>query len=430
VIKQYVNLNYHGKKHHGRTVHLRAEASDITKDDVERAEWSVVPEGRDNTAARYLSHAARARMRRKVTGNIDNRFGNTVYLPHVGGDRYTINVAKRGDDASAKELEVIQTWRKIYYTVHYMNRRCKRIFNAVKARFAAAFEEAFIELEEVALKRTRKDEPQTRSTDFLGHLYNRQSVLRNRPFHLRIVVVNDIGDIVGARYSETGLSTKRKTIETDDGLSTVRGYPWLKKAQGRVEPRGRWHNIDSCARKAGDRRVTIDLRRHRHFSRAIDAGRTVEIRLRTREFDAYCGHSIGNFCCVRINEDGSDAQVQTTILQTFTHELGHGLQQVVRRERTFDDRGVPSGWKKNTLWHTDDKGGQGPHCAKNAKTVASDRTASGRIYTHGRGTLCTMFFRDDDEVDASGKFCDSCLPRLKRVNIGATAMRRQGWNRC
>lgn len=430
MIKQYVNLNFNADDHHGSMVHLEVEASDITDEDVERAEWKVEPEGEDNTPDRFLAHASRARMRRDLTGNNNNLFRNTVYLPHVGGDKYKIKCAKRGDESTTQESDVFETWRKIYFTVHAMNDRCEQIFNQVKARFKAAFEEAFIELEEVTVNRTRRDEPQTRSTNFLAHLYRRRPRLSDRPFHLRIVVLNDIGDIVGARYGDTGLSSKQFTLDTDNDLSTVRGYRWLRRAKARIEPRGRWRNIADYTRKTGDKQVEIDLRGHRRISRAIDNGDTIEIRIRTREFDAYCGHSIGNFCCVRINEPGTDAQIQTTILQTFTHELGHGFQQVVGRERTYNDRGVPTGWENNALWHTNDQGGQGTHCAKNAKLVASDETTSGQIYTHDSGTLCTMFFRADDNVDADGKFCDSCLPRLKRVNIGSASMRRQGWNRC
>jgi hypothetical protein len=429
VIKQYVNLGYNKDKHHGSQVHFEVQASNLTEADVKRAEWWVEPEGGDNTPSRYLSHASRARMKRKVTGNQKDRFRNTIYLPHVGGDKYKIKCSKYKDRSNPHALDdVFQTWRKIFFTVHYMNDDCKRFYNNVKARFKAAFEEAFIELEEVTVNNTLKDEPQTRSTNVLSHLYRKRPRLSNRPFHLRIVVLNDIGSVVGSRYTQKGISTKQWTKNTDKDLCIVRGYSWRKSAKARVEPRGRWYNINAHTTKSGKREIKIDLRTHKRLSEAIDTGKTIEIRLRTREFRAYCGHSIGNFCCVRINEPGTDAQTQKTILQTFAHELGHGLRQAVRRERTYNDRGRPTGWEKNALWHTNKYGGQGPHCFKNAKLVASRKTTSGKIYTHDSGTLCTMFFRADANVDADGKFCDSCLPRLKRVNIGASAMRRQGWN--
>ena len=35
----------------------------------------------------------------------------------------------------------------------------------------------------------------------------------------------------------------------------------------------------------------------------------------------------------------------------------------------------------------------------------------------------------DADVDADGKFCDHCLPRMKRVGLGADQMRLKGWGR-
>jgi hypothetical protein len=430
VIKQYVNLEVNAEDHHGNTVYLEVAASNIDDEDVERVEWWVEPQGGDNTPDRYLAFASRARMLREVTGNRDNKFNNTLNLPHVGGNQYKVKCSKYEDRSTTQESDVFQTWRKLFFTVHCMNDSCEQIFNRVKARFKAAFEEAFIELVEVTVDRTRRDEPQTKSTNFLTHLYRRWPRLSNRPFHLRIVVLNDIGDIVGGRYTDTGVCVKHFFMDTDNDLSMVRGHDWRRRVHARIMPRGRWRNIRRYASKAGDRRIEIDLREHRRISRAIDDGESIEVRVQTWEFDAYCGHSIGNFICVRVNEPGTEAEIQTTILQTFTHELGHGLQQTVRRERTYNDSGVADGWENNALWHTDDKGGRGPHCAKNAMLEASAETTSGQIYTHDSGTLCTMFFRADAAVDANGEFCDACLPRLKRVDIGAEAMRGQGWNRC
>jgi hypothetical protein len=131
---------------------------------------------------------------------------------------------------------------------------------------------------------------------------------------------------------------------------------------------------------------------------------------------------------VRINETGTPAQIQTTILQTFTHEVGHGFQQAIRRERTYNAAGNADGWDNNATWHTDNFGGQGPHCSTNAVLGPDPDTTSGQSYRHGAGTLCTMFYRDDPAVDAAGKFCANCLPRLKRVKLGAAEMRRQGWD--
>lgn len=132
----------------------------------------------------------------------------------------------------------------------------------------------------------------------------------------------------------------------------------------------------------------------------------------------------------------NEANPNVTVLQTFTHEVGHGFQQVVRREKLYKPNGARDGakWDTNANWHTDDYGGQGPHCHYNAIAVAAvhpyDRTSSGMTYDHDPtlSTLCTMFFRDDLAVDVDGKFCVSCQPRLTRVNLGQAMMKKQYWN--
>ena len=129
-----------------------------------------------------------------------------------------------------------------------------------------------------------------------------------------------------------------------------------------------------------------------------------------------------------------DGQSENEILQTFTHEIGHGLQQVVRRETTYSADGAAQGSEANPKWHYNEYGGQGPHCSTNAKLVADqsdpkDRTASGQIYVYDSGTLCTMFFSGDSHVDRDGKFCATCLPRLKRVKLSEAKMKAQGWDR-
>jgi hypothetical protein len=428
MIKQYVNLPPDAPRAHGARVGLSAEAASLAEPDVGFTEWWVEPSGADNVDARYLARVARARARHPERRNLRGRFTNTLILPHVGGDRYKVRCSKRGDRSSPLEVEEIETWRKIYYTVHYMNAACLTIFNNVKTKLLAAFEEAFIELKEEAVLRTLRDEPKTRSSNALEHLYRRRPGLANRPFHLRIVVLNDIYDVEDGEYTQTGVAAKVTVIATDQPLTDLTATHWRRRARARIEPAGRWMGIRAFASKTGERSITVDLGGHPQLSKAIDDGNTLAIEVATRERGHYLGHSLGNFCCVRINETGTQAEIEQTILQTFTHEIGHGFQQAVRRERTYDASGVANGWENNPRWHDDAFGGQGPHCSTNAKLAADPDTTSGQTYVHDTGTMCTMFFRDDPAVDADGKFCDTCKPRLRRVNLGERRMREKGWN--
>jgi hypothetical protein len=433
MVKQYVNLPTKSKDHHGSRVPLEVEASNLGAGKIGVSYWWVEDApGATNTDLKYLSSTERARPRRTRTRNKKKKFRNTALLPHAGGDKYKVKCSKNKDHSDPKDVEEFETWRKIFYTVHYMNAQCLATFNAVKGRFEAAYkDDAFIELEQSTIKKTLLDEPHTLATDpALGHLYKKNPPLKRKPFHLRIVVLNDIYDLINGRYTETGVSSKVTTITSDNPLSDISAKHFLRRARARVEPSGTSYSIRKFVTKTGDDTIEVDLTKHKQLSKAIDKGKTIRIVVATRERDHYLGHSLGNFCCVRINETGTPAEIETTILQTFTHEVGHGFQQVVEREANYDGAGNFSAWENNPMWHDDDYGGQGPHCHTNAKLDPDPDTASGQTYIHDSGTLCTMFFRDDDDVDVDGKFCAGhCIPRLKRVNLDKAHMKAQGWNR-
>lgn len=432
MIKQYVNLPFKAAEHHGRRVSLEATSPQLGPNKIGTSEWWLEPGGA-NTDPKFLSAAQRCQLQSTYPRNKQDKFRNVVTLPHTGGDRFKIKCSKRGDRSNAHQVEEIEVWRKFYYTVHWMNPSCRRLFSAVQARFENAFKLAFIEAKKMAMSKTRKDEPWTLADPpELPHLYRKTPALAHKPFHLRIVIVRDIYDLADWPYNRGGLSTTSFNIPTPDPLSDARGHPWLASAEARVEPAGPWVNIGAFVRKTGPHAVHVDFSAFRALASAVAAGHTIAVRIRLRVRDHYCGHSLGNFVVVRAEEPGkTPAQVKSCVLQTFTHEVGHGLQQVVEREPLFTAAGARDGsrWETNPKWHTNNYGGQGDHCHTNATLrLAPGATTSGRIYEHLAGTLCTMFFRDDPAVDAAGKFCASCLPRLKRVNLDSRQMRAKNWD--
>jgi len=434
-IKQYVNLPRKPADHHGSSVLIEVGAAQLGEGKIGTSEWWVDPVGADNTDLKYLSKLKRCRMASKYARNRRDKFRNTLILPHVGGDKYKASCSKKGDRSSPKEGDEYETWRKIFYTVHWMNQACKDTFDAVKARFEDAFKLAFIEIEKKADSQTKVDEPRTIATPpHLPHLYDRRPVLSNKPFHLRIVVLNDIYDAVAMVMTWASTQSKHLVLNiAPEEFSDHTATHWLRSARARVLPNGTWVNIRKYVNKTGPSGLEVDLTAHKIFSKAIDKGKSLKVQVTFRQREHYLGHSLGNFVCVRINEVGTAAQIQRTILQTFTHEVGHGFQQAVRREALFKPDGGRDNpkWEDNPMWHTNDYGGQGPHCHKNAKVVVdpAGKTSSGFTYVHDAGTLCTMFFRDDAAVDADGKFCDHCLPRMKRVGLGADQMSLKGWGR-
>lgn len=437
--KQYVNLPSNPKKQHGKTLKLEARVTGLAVGKPATLVWKVEPVGTDNTDLKFLARKQRARLRKKETRRTGAKKGDTLFpnkldLPHVGGDIHRVTCWRKDAPANILSTTDYETWRKIFYTVHYMNQQCLNTFQAVQARFEQAFAEGYIEIDERQRLQTLKDEPMTDAKNAaLPHLYRRKPALADKPFHLRIVVVNDLYDKETADYEETGKTVSPVTIQTDQPL--VSGKRWLLRARARIEgtPKKPWRNVKRWTTRTSDTDVEIDLTKRKEFVKALAAGKTIGVNLRVRERSHYLGHSIGNFCCVRINETGTPAQIEQIILQTFTHETGHGFQQAVRRERLHDAKGNRAkgagAWEKNAHWHDDEYGGVGPHCSTNARLVPSLDTSSSQIYEHDSGTLCTMFYRGDTAVDVDGSFCSSCLPRLERVDLGAAQMLRQGWTR-
>ena len=159
----------------------------------------------------------------------------------------------------------------------------------------------------------------------------------------------------------------------------------------------------------------------------LDRGKsvTIDIKLATLD-DGACGYNFGNICVVRTNED--PGRRDTVILQTLTHEIGHGIQQAKKTLDVHDDAGTKTGTEDNPKWYTDDHGGQGPHCWTNAKEVNSTKTTSGKTYAHDAGKLCTMFHRDDAEVDPDGKFCPTCVEQIKKTDFSKAFMIAKNWN--
>lgn len=430
-IKQYVNLPYDAAKNQGSRIVYEVTGKDIGDEDKVLSEWWVEATG-TNTDIKYLTRKARARMRRTYVKNKKDKFKNTIYLPHVGGDRCKVKCSKKGDRSKAVEKAEVETWRKLFYTVHYMNAQCKKMHLDLKTDFEKAFADSFIELERVGLLPTKEDEPRTRSTNSLSHLYNKKPRLSDRPFHLRLVIINDL-------YEN---KTKRKTVngKTTAVFSVPLSYP-LRDAKKKYiiycrvrVGKGGWRNVNKYVKPSGDSQVDVDLTKYKWINKQLAKGRKFKFKIMYKARSHYLGHSIGNFCCVRIKEAGSEADRKKTILQTLTHEVGHGCQQVVRRERTYSAKGAKKKFEKNPTWYTDKYGGQGPHCSINAElrptppNQDATGTTSGQEYEWKSGTLCTMFHKDNSNVDAKGAFCASCKPRLQRVDLGRRNMRKKGWN--
>jgi len=436
VIKRYVNLPEQPAGDDDSCGPLIASSDSLGAECVAVTEWWVEA-GSDNTDLKYLSAAERVRLQNTYVTNEKDEFKNHVILPHVGGDRYTVKCSKKGDRSSPMEVEEIETWRKFFYTVHLMNQDCEDLFNAVQQRFEDAFggsDKAFIELEKLEGVRTTKDEPRTLSEsgkEELPHLWpNPRPPEQHKPFHLHVFVVNDICELLEKVFVGKQLSGTSFSFTTKLPLSDFTSNSWLVSSQLFIEPDfdHPW-DIAPFVTQTGSNDFQVDFSGDAALTAAAQ-DQQLTVKTTVRVMKGFCGYSLNNVVVVRINEpDRTPEQVKSTVLQTFTHEIGHACQQVVRSEDLFDpdtgDAAPPP--EQNDKWDDSVAGSQGGHCTTNARPKPPVACPLNE-YVHDSGTLCTMFYRDDPDVDSDGKFCDSCLPRLKRVNLDAAHMTEQGWD--
>ena len=205
------------------------------------------------------------------------------------------------------------------------------------------------------------------------------------------------------------------------------GDTWKKELKAKVGSTGAEKTLDAARwEKVSKEEVKIKLHEDADLNAALDRGNKVTLRLKLNVLlnAGCCGYSIGNFVVCRSKDP------EVSVLQTFTHEIGHGLQQSRKELKTYKaDTGAADGTEANPKWYTDDHGGQGPHCWTNAKEVDSDKTTSGKTYDHDstKGSLCTLYHADHAKVDADGKFCETCLENLRRTDLSAEAMIAKGW---
>ncbi|MFT5659288.1 MAG: hypothetical protein ACI9KN_002571 [Gammaproteobacteria bacterium] len=81
-----------------------------------------------------------------------------------------------------------------------MNDDWRSFLSDLKAKFENVYKDSFIEFEVVAETSTLVDEPHTPTSNTFNHLYNSTPALANRPFHLRLVVLNNISEAENNNY--------------------------------------------------------------------------------------------------------------------------------------------------------------------------------------------------------------------------------------
>lgn len=470
VIKQYVNLPSGVTTHQGPTRQLRVAPNNVPAvAPGDRAEWWVEPDGTSNTNIFFIPPATRnptspsgiagARVTNTqttltTTGANRNHFVNTINLPHVGGDNYVVKVSRRNNRPQFHTSDTFQTWRKLFYTVFHVTPTNLAEFNAVEQQFKDAFLEPFVEWENVAkipglTQQTKVNVGGNFTTGNIPFMNGRPGAvmnlrpagtgtLNNKPFHAALLIATvlfetrNIPMTLNNQSNPIGSTTFLHDLHTD--ASTTFAFILRANAAwtGRPTNNVRFHFAAPVHSAAGST-VTWDLTTVPGLTSFLagNAARRFQLSFTVVREDRFAGFSTRNFCVARTSAGITDA------LQTYTHELAHSLGHVVRSERRFNEAGVRMSNELNVFHHTDEFGGQGPHCSTNAVLVPAtpaqiaNGATSGQIFRWSGvagQTLCTMFFRSDARVDENGRFCPSCEPRMRRTNMDRASQTARGWN--
>lgn len=468
VIKQYVNLdaraiaattNAYGPR---RPVRVTPDNLSAVRR-ADRVEWWCLPVGANNTDPSYIQAARRIFPREGRTAitplvgsTSTGHFQTRVRFPWVGGDQYEVKVCKRADNrdpAKTRTLpDTFETWRKVFYTVYYMGEGAFDFFNRVEPQIEDAFSRCFVELEKVQMipTLTVMGKVNTDAADAFmngspsavlnlrptgtGRLPNHAAT---KPYHLATLIAPDIYEtethpIDFLSDAAVGSTVVGYRLFQQDGNTTLVAADCVNQARIRWTGHPAWVNVQAhiTLLSVADRQSEFawDFRPVAGLTNflAAAAGNTYEADLEvTEEVRNFVGYNWRNFCVLQT------ATGTTSALQTFTHEVGHALGQVVRRERKWDaatgNTAQPA--EANPRWHTDNFGGQGDHCWHNARLQAAPPPDGlTAVYVHDSGQLCTMFYADEPNVDPNGRFCIYCEPRLKRQNLDRTRQVSASWN--
>jgi hypothetical protein len=408
VIKQYVNLEPDpNNKDYGNTRTVKVAPDQLKNvQPTDRIEWWAETVGNDNVPNLYIDPALRPQFDppfSPLTGPIGNQYFETTFkLPQVGGNEYQIKACKQVDNRDPKKTvtlkDTIQTWRKLYYTLYHMGITGLANFKVIKDKFEEAFKECFVEFNNVAQIKTLRIVKTFDADPYNGVFLDGSSnaiidlkpcgskgTLSNKPFHLALLIVPDFyftlhseeinKNIRDIKVSSVQVPNEDIFFNPADPLSFIRSAT--------ISWPGYSYNVRDKFTYLGNNQVDWDFTSVPGLTTYLATpGNNFNIKyILVRKMDTE-GYNMfkTNFCIIRTKDSGRYGSNLT--LQTFTHETGHALQQVVDLEKTWDEKnGNQLSPKINPHWHNDDYGGIGSHCSTNAILWPStpDRLISGTL---------------------------------------------------
>ncbi|MCW8140790.1 MAG: hypothetical protein KIT58_17960 [Planctomycetota bacterium] len=406
--------------------------------------WELTP-AKDNLHARYVAPAQRARLAATKVKGTREGWANTVTLPHVGGDAYTLRARAPGPGGELlKELELVTT-RRLPVVVYHVDDVALGVWREALPHLKAALEAVGVTLDDstppvktdvVRLELNRGPDKQATMVGELGKLFKDGALPPSPvPGALRVFLLQHV------HFRRDGQFTWKVSSALAQELH---GKP------RRLLPPGfeNWLPDDAVvastlALTKPPPRRTIDMRpRTRiidkkgvafHFDTAfvvehLRGGSTRDDPVGTLTLEVEAieaglkGYADGkNLIAVATRAERDQPLGGRLVARIAAHEIGHALGQVVKTRKIH-----PGGSERNKK-HYEGHGGIGHHCRTNTRIeerVESQRKV--KVLVHDKGPLCLMY-HDALDSNLDGSFCPDCTIGLRLADLREGGALRRTW---
>lgn len=376
-------------------------------------------------------------------------------LPDVSGIQYTVTCYQGDSRKDSNKLKKVafQTWRRVNLSVECSDQFYYGVFQKALGIVKAAFEEAFIEINLAECTVGNKNatlNAKDSQTSALVKLIEKEWEQNSRLFQFKVIsnklkgteklekIFQKQGDQLILNLGHPMLESKwrlqtPKRADSAKLIESIRVTSEAKEILKIPSQQYRWTPEDEkalnaiCRCRTKKQDVTndaaiqsadefiIDLTSDplKLVKHALDQGKEIDVELvlKLEEFGRTGGQTAKGTNAVDIV---IDRQIQPDKLaNVIAHELGHVFGLTKQNEKNKHDQTI-----QNPLCYDDRYGGQGNHCAYNAKLAPSASTTSGQTYEfdNTKDRLCVMHFATSDYIDRA-RFCPTCIKHLRRAKI-------------
>lgn len=392
----------------------------INKPAVRKLYWFCEPVGGNNTPLNFLRLSHRGGFGPSGASQIalyTDKDGvckhDDFQLSVCGKDQFKVSVGLKPDGSDKIEDETYESWRRVYFSVRYMDPKFVFDFGPVLSEYR----KHGIDPKQIA---PAGGAPRIRYREIIEKPEQAYALVQDVTEHGlegRAVLVDRIWL---SETREIRVRTKNLTvsIQGNDLALEPGNIVWPRDgfASGEVSGKGIANfDVTPYLRRAGNFEVRIDIPSGSNLGKVLTeaAGRAkLTYRLKIKQCGILTGFaqkSSGRIIIANRGLADSPREVQPR-QNTLIHEMGHGLGMVpagFQEYNEFTGNPYPMGPTKNDMQYER----SGGHCSTGA-------TGSAPNYVKGK---CAMYHAGYDEIPLD--FCGTCAPIVKRLNLNRSEMK-------